>query len=77
METDRLDNDAKHWRHNIWACFEQVAELQQLQYLLVLESLYRSISTHDIHFEREKVLFRTLSGAVKRFKEFAKKPWFQ
>ena len=40
---------------------------QRSQYLLVLESLYGSISWHDLHFEREKDLFRTFSGAVGRF----------
>ena len=72
--TDRLDYDAKHWRHNILAWFEQVAELQRSQNLLVLESLYGSISWHDLHFEREKVLFRTFSGAGERFIELAQKP---
>ena len=69
--TCRLDYDAKHWRHNILAWLEQVAELQRSQYLLVLESLYGEISWHDLHFEREKVRFRTLSGAVAGFKELA------
>ena len=73
-ETERLDYDAKQWRHNILAWLEHVAELQRSQYLLVLESLYGSISWHDLHFEREKDLFRTLSGAVERFKELAQKP---
>ena len=74
-ETCRLDYDAKHWRHNILAWLEQVAELQRSQYLLVLESLYGEISWHDLHFEREKVRFRTLSGAVAGFKELAQNPW--
>ena len=52
---------------NILAWLEHVAELQRSQYLLVLESLYGSISWHDLHFEREKDLVRTFSGAVGRF----------
>ena len=63
-ETDRLDYDAKHWRHNILAWLEHAAELQRTQYLLVLEFLYGSISWHDLHFERKKVLFRTFSGVI-------------
>ncbi len=73
-ETDRLDYDAKHWRDNVLAWFEQVAELQRSQNLLVLESLYGSISWHDLHFEREKDRFRTFSGATEHFNEFAQKP---
>ena len=52
-----------------------MAELQRSQYLLVLESLYGEIPWHDLHFEREKVRFRTLSGAVAGFKELAQNPW--
>ena len=59
---------------NILAWLEHVAELQRSQYLLVLESLYGSISWHDLHFEREKDLFRTFSGATEHFNEFAQKP---
>ena len=58
---------------NILAWLEHVAELQRSQYLLVLESLYGSISWHNLHSEREKVLFRTFSG-VGRFKELPQKP---
>ena len=80
-ETDRLDYDAKHWRHNVLAWFEQVAELQRSQNLLVLESLYGSIiydidsiSWHDLHFEREKDRFPTFSGATEHFNELSQKP---
>ena len=40
----------------------------------LLESLYGSISWHDLHFEREKDRFRTFSGATEHFNEFAQKP---
>ena len=46
-ETDRLDYDAKHWRHNILAWLEHVAELQRSQYLLDLESGLITIASHS------------------------------